>query len=60
VLDRVGKIGKQFKQADQAGIPWVLVLGPDDLETGRVSLKHLPTGHQESLALTQAIEKIRG
>jgi histidyl-tRNA synthetase len=59
VLDRVGKIGKQFKQADQAGIPWVLVLGPDDIEAGMVSLKHLPTGAQESLPLVQAIEKIR-
>jgi histidyl-tRNA synthetase len=59
VLDRVGKIGKQFKQADQAGIPWVIVVGPDDLETGTVSLKHMESGIQESVSLSQAVEKIR-
>ena len=59
VLDRAGKIGKQFKTADQAGIPWVLVIGPDDLAAGTVSLKHLPTGNQENVSLIRAIEKIR-
>lgn len=60
VLDRVGKIGKQFKAADQAGIPWVVVIGPDDLAAGTVSLKHLPSGTQENLSLSRAIDKIRG
>jgi histidyl-tRNA synthetase len=59
VLDRVGKISKQFKQANQAGIPWVMVLGPDDKDAGLVTLKHLPTGVQDTLPLTQAIDKIR-
>lgn len=59
VLDRAGKIGKQFKTADQAGIPWVVVIGPDDLAAGTVSLKHLPTGNQENVSLIRAIEKIR-
>ena len=59
VLDRVGKIGKQFKQADQAGIPWVIVVGPDDVTAGTVSLKNLSTGDQDNLSLIRAIERIR-
>jgi len=59
VLDRVGKLGKQFKSANSSGIPWVAVVGPDDVSEGRVSLKEMATGSQFTLTLFEAVEKLR-
>jgi histidyl-tRNA synthetase len=36
-----GKLQKQFKLADRMGIRFVLVLGPDEIEKGSVSIKDL-------------------
>ena len=59
VLDRVGKLGKQFKAAHSAGISWVAVVGPDDQVAGRVSLKEMATGDQFSLTISEAVEKLK-
>lgn len=40
------KLGKQFKYADQRNIPFVLVLGPEELEAGQVTVKTMATGDQ--------------
>jgi histidyl-tRNA synthetase len=40
VLDG-GKLGKQFKYADRAGIRFVLVLGPDEVAKGTVAVKDM-------------------
>ena len=58
-LDEGDKLGRQFKRAHALGIPWVLVMGPDEVEQGMVQLKHLESGDQESLTLAQAIAKIQ-
>tara|TARA_B110000037_G_C17083846_1_gene491095 strand:+ start:464 stop:1720 length:1257 start_codon:yes stop_codon:yes gene_type:complete len=60
VLDRVGKLGKQFKGAHSAGIPWVAVVGPDDKESGLISLKEMSTGTQFSLTIAEVLEKLKG
>lgn len=41
VVMESGKLGKQFKYADRAGIRFVVVLGPDELAKGTVALKDL-------------------
>jgi histidyl-tRNA synthetase len=43
------KLKKPFARADKLGIPWVLLIGPEELERGEVRLKHLPSGGQRSL-----------
>ena len=48
-LDPSEKLGKQFKHADRRGIPFALVLGPDDLARGEVVIKNLRTGEQRSV-----------
>jgi histidyl-tRNA synthetase len=58
-LDAGDKLGRQFKRAHALGIPWVLVMGPSEIEQGLVQLKHLESGDQESLTLAEAIGKIR-
>jgi histidyl-tRNA synthetase len=43
------KIGKQFKYASAKNIPYVVVLGPDEIKSGLVTLKNMVTGVQNTL-----------
>ena len=43
------KIGKQFKYASARGIPFVAVLGDDELARGEVALKDLRSGEQRTV-----------
>jgi len=54
------KLGKQFKEADQKGVRYVLVLGPDELAAGEVQLKDLQTGEQQRVTREQLAEMLRG
>lgn len=54
-----GKMPRQFKYADRLHIPVVAILGPDELQAGTVTLKHLPTGRQISCPLAQAAEQVQ-
>jgi histidyl-tRNA synthetase len=40
------KIARQFKYADRAGIPFAVVMGPDEVAEGVVTVKDLRTGSQ--------------
>lgn len=53
-----GKLGKQFKKAHNAGVRWVIVCGPDDVETDTVQLKDLYNGTQESVPRDQLFGKL--
>ena len=53
---RIGKLGKQFKMASQSQIPFVLVIGPDDVEQGCVQVKDLGASEQHSMSLESASE----
>lgn len=52
------KIGQQFKYADKNNIPFVAVLGPDEIRNGIITLKNLKTGAQIQLKLTEIVPKI--
>jgi histidyl-tRNA synthetase len=41
-----GKLKKQLAYADKKGIPWVLVLGPDEWAAGQVQVRDMRTGSQ--------------
>ena len=41
-----GKIGKKMSYADKTGIPYVIVIGENEKNTGRFSLKNMLTGIQ--------------
>jgi len=45
-LGEPGGLGKQFKYAAGKGIPFAVVIGPDEAQAGVVSLKDLTTGTQ--------------
>ena len=49
-----GKIGKQMQYANRLKIPYVIVIGDDEVKSGTVTLKSMATGSQESLSTEQA------
>ena len=53
------KLGKQMKAADQRGVPFAVVVGPDEVASGVVQLKRLATGEQWTLTIDEAIARIR-
>lgn len=58
VLDG-GKLGKQFKYADRAGIRFVIVLGEDELAKGIVTVKDLRREDQFEVARTELVKTLR-
>lgn len=54
-----GGLGKQFKYADARGIPYAVVLGPDEIAAGRVARKDLRSGAQETFDLSTIAEALR-
>jgi histidyl-tRNA synthetase len=53
------KLPKQFKYADRMGVRLVLVLGPDEAATGKVTVKNLARGTQETVELGAAAGEVR-
>ncbi len=52
------KLGKQFKYADTINAPWVCVLGESEIAEGKVTLKNMKTGDQETIERGAVGEKI--
>lgn len=58
VYPSLAKLGKQFKYADQNGIPYVLIVGEEEAKANQVSLKNMKTGEQQTLSLQDAVRAI--
>lgn len=57
-LDKA-KVGKKLAYADKMGIPYAVLLGSEERENGRVSLKNLKTGSQDTLTVDEAVQRIQ-
>jgi histidyl-tRNA synthetase len=55
----VVKLPKQFKYADRMGIRLAAVLGPDELAGGKVTLKDLRSGEQESVLREDMVGRVK-
>lgn len=44
------KLGKQFKYASDKGIPFVAVLGPDEVAQNKITIKNMATGEQQLIS----------
>ncbi len=53
------KIKKQMAYADSKKIPYVVLIGSDEVTTGELTLKNMTTGEQEKLVIDKIVEKIR-
>lgn len=43
------KLGDQIKAASRHKIPWLMVVGENELQAGQFTLRNLETGHEETL-----------
>jgi histidyl-tRNA synthetase len=51
------KVGdKQFKYAAARGIPFVAVIGADELANGTVTIKNMKTGEQKAVPRTETVK----
>ena len=53
------KIKAKFKYADKLQIPYVIVIGEDEIINNVVTLKNMQTGEQETLKIEDVIEKLK-
>ena len=49
VYPQADKLGKQFKYANQIAVPFVCVIGDDEMKANKVQLKNMKSGEQETL-----------
>ncbi len=52
------KLDKQLKYAAQKGIPYVAVIGPEEVAKDMVTLKNMSTGEQKQLPADKLIESV--
>lgn len=53
------RLGKQLRYADRMGIPYVTILGPDEMQAGQVVLKDMHSGEQQAYAEGELVEKLK-
>jgi len=59
VVMEPGKLARQFKYADRAGIRFVLVLGPDEIAKGVVAVKDLRNATQAGVPRADLVQRLR-
>jgi len=52
-------LSKQLKYADKKGIPYVVIIGPDEIKKNVVKLKNMKTGEQKETTQEKLIEILR-
>jgi len=53
------KLPKQLKYADKKGIPYVVIIGPEEVKENKVTLKNMGTGKQQLLSIKEVVEVIQ-
>jgi len=50
------KLDKQLKYADKKNIPYVIIIGPEEVASGKVVLKDMKTGEQKNLTIEEVVK----
>jgi len=53
------KLGKQIKYADSIGVPFVCVLGESEVTEGKVTVKNMESGEQESVERKEVGQRLK-
>ncbi len=53
------KIKAKFKYADRLNIPYVIVIGEDEIKSGLLTIKNMQEGTQEKLEIEKIIDKFK-
>jgi histidyl-tRNA synthetase len=54
------KLKKQFTYADKKAIPFMIIIGEEELANGNVALKNMTNGEQKVLSISDCIEELKG
>lgn len=57
--DENTQLDKQLKYADKKGIPYVVIIGPEEAETNKVTLKNLGTKEQNKVSMENLVSLIK-
>ena len=52
------KLDKQLNYADQKGIPYVVIIGPDEAANNQVTVKDLRNKTQETISTDEILQKV--
>jgi len=53
------KVGDQIKTADKKGIKHVLIIGEQEMTSGKLNLKNLTTGQEQQLTVEQVVGRLK-
>lgn len=53
------KLQKQMKYADAKQIPFVVLIGEEEMQSGKLTIKNMTSGEQEKLSVEEIIEKVK-
>lgn len=53
------KLKKKFNYADKLSVKYVIIIGQDEVEQNKFTLRNMENGNQELLELSQVIEKLK-
>jgi histidyl-tRNA synthetase len=53
------KLDKQMNYANDKKIPFVIVIGGDEMASGKLTLKNMKSGEQQKLSIDEIIERLR-
>lgn len=59
VYPAIDKLSKQFKYADSKNIPFVIIIGEDELKQNKVVVKDMTSGSQEIVTIKKATKIIK-
>ena len=58
VYPESAKMKKQMEYANRRAVPWVVIVGSDELASGRATVKNMATGEQQAVAFDELIKRI--
>lgn len=59
-LDTNLRLDKQLQYANKKGIPYVVIIGPEEARNNVVKLKDMKTGEQKELNIEELVKKLKG
>ncbi|MBI2022559.1 histidine--tRNA ligase [Candidatus Daviesbacteria bacterium] len=57
-LDPTSKLEKQLKYADQKGIPYAVIIGPEEVKENNIAVKDLKNQSQTKISLAELVQKL--
>jgi len=54
------KLKKQMNYADEKGVQFVVIVGSDEMKTGKIKVKEMTTGEQSDISVEELINRVKG